>query len=496
MIQAASVGLSWKTDSALFFLKINTSFFLKNSSSMTLLDALRTKDTVTANGAVAHSSTLNSCLDYFAVAGNRHSSLQQFLAAFAEDPTAALRILFWSRDCRGGAGSRFSFVEIIKYLQENNPSAFSQIFKFIPIYGYWKDIFKNLSPSKELVSYICDTLIDEQDHSLLAKYIPRKGLWFAELRKHMKLSPSEFRHYIVNKTQVVENYMCARKWSDIDYSTVPSVANKMYSNAFRKHDGERYASYISAVNRGEAKINSSVLFPCDLYHAYSTHQIQDDAIIAMWDNLPNFMEGCTDRILPICDVSGSMWSNFGSIFPIDVSVSLGCYLSERNEGIFKDAFMTFSEEPILQYLHGNIIERFRSLRRANWGMNTNLQRVFDLVLEKAIQNNVPEEDMPTKLLIISDMQFDVASRTQTNFEVIQQKYNNAGYEMPDIIFWNVSNDYYNNVPMNVYDKHTSIVSGYSPSILKAVLSGRMITPISIMLETINSDRYSQIVYQS
>lgn len=463
---------------------------------MTLLDALRTKDTVTANGAVAHSSTLNACLDYFAIAGNRHTSLQQFLAAFAEDPTIALRILFWSRDCRGGAGSRFSFVEIIKYLQENNPSAFSQIFKFIPIYGYWKDIFKNLSPSKELVSYICDTLIDEQDHSLLAKYIPRKGLWFAELRKHMKLSPSEFRHYIVNKTQVVENYMCARKWSDIDYSTVPSVANKMYSQAFRKHDCERYVSYISAVNRGEAKINSSVLFPCDLYHAYSTHQIQDDAIIAMWDNLPNFMEGCTDKILPICDVSGSMWSNFGSIYPIDVSVSLGCYLSERNEGIFKDAFMTFSEEPILQYLHGNIIERFRSLRCADWGRNTNLQRVFDLVLDKAIQNNIPEEEMPTKLLIISDMQFNEASRTQTNFEVIQQKYNDAGYEMPDIIFWNVSNYYYNNVPMNVYDKHTSIVSGYSPSILKAVLSGRMITPVSIMLETINSDRYSQIVYQS
>lgn len=463
---------------------------------MTLLDALRTKDTTTANGAVAHSSTLNACLDYFAMAGNRHTSLQQFLAAFEEDPTAALRILFWSRDCRGGAGSRFSFVEIIKYLQENNPSVFSQIFKFIPIYGYWKDIFKNLSPSKELVSYICDTLIDEQDHSLLAKYIPRKGLWFAELRKHMKLSPSEFRHYIVNKTQVVENYMCARKWSDIDYSTVPSVANKMYSNAFRKHDCERYVSYISAVNRGEAKINSSVLFPCDLYHAYSTHRIQDDAIIAMWDNLPNFMEGCTDRILPICDVSGSMWSNYGSIAPIDVSVSLGCYLSERNESIFKDAFMTFSAEPTLQYLHGNIIERFRSLRCAEWGMNTNLQRVFDLVLNKAIQNNVPEEEMPTKLLIISDMQFDEASKTQTNFEAIQQEYNNAGYEMPDIIFWNVSNYNYNNVPMNVCDKHTSIVSGYSPSILKAVLSGRMITPVSIMLETINSDRYSQIVYQS
>ena len=463
---------------------------------MTLLDALRTKDTTTANGAVAHSSTLNSCLDYFAIAGNRHSSLQQFLAAFEEDPTAALRILFWSRDCRGGAGSRFSFVEIIKYLQENKPSVFSQIFKFIPIYGYWKDVFKNLSPSKELVSYICDTLIDEQDHSLLAKYIPRKGLWFAELRKHMKLSPSEFRHYIVNKTQVVENYMCARKWSDIDYSTVPSVANKMYSNAFRKHDGERYSSYISAVNRGEAKINSSVLFPCDLYHAYEHREMSNDAILAMWDNLPNFMEGCTDRILPICDVSGSMWSNYGSILPIDVSISLGCYLSERNEGIFKDAFITFSESPELQYLHGNIIDRFDQLRSAHWGMNTNIQKVFDLILDRAIQNNISEEEMPTKLLIISDMQFDIASRRRTNFEVIQQKYNNAGYKMPDIIFWNVSNNYYNNVPMNVYDKHTSIVSGYSPSILKAVLSGHMITPVSIMLETINSDRYSQIVYQS
>ena len=216
----------------------------------------------------------------------------------------------------------------------------------------------------------------------------------------------------------------------------------------------------------------------------------------MWNNLPNFMEGCTDRILPVCDVSGSMWSGCGSILPIDVSISLGCYLSERNEGIFKDAFITFSESPLLQYLHGNIIDRFDQLRSAHWGMNTNIQKVFDLILDRAIQNNISEEEMPTKLLIISDMQFDIASRRRTNFEVIQQKYNDAGYKMPDIIFWNVSNDYYNNVPMNVYDKHTSIVSGYSPSILKAVLSGRMITPVSIMLETINSDRYSQIVYQS
>ena len=216
-----------------------------------------------------------------------------------------------------------------------------------------------------------------------------------------------------------------------------------------------------------------------------------DAIKAMWDNLPNFMEGCKDRILPICDVSGSMYGT-----PMEVSVALGCYISERNEGPFKDAFITFSEHPELQILSGDIISRFNQLTKASWGFNTNLQAVFDLILRRAYETNMPQELMPTKLLIISDMHFDIAcgynhNSELTNFEAIKAKYAAAGYEMPGIIFWNVNGDA-GNVPVTMRDQNVGLVSGYSPSILNSVLQAKVFSPMELMLNTVNAERYSVI----
>ena len=214
----------------------------------------------------------------------------------------------------------------------------------------------------------------------------------------------------------------------------------------------------------------------------------------MWNNLPNFMEGCKDRIIPVCDVSGSM---FGT--PIEVSVALGCYISERNEGPFKDAFMTFSSRPELQILSGDIISRFNQLRTAHWGRNTDLQAVFDLILRRAKETNMAQENMPTKILIISDMNFDLAcgysglwkTSEPTNFEAIKAKYVAAGYEMPGIIFWNVNGDA-GNVPVTMRDLNVGLVSGYSPSILKSILQAKVLSPMELMLNTVNAERYSII----
>lgn len=208
------------------------------------------------------------------------------------------------------------------------------------------------------------------------------------------------------------------------------------------------------------------------------------------------MEGCTERFLPVCDVSGSM---FG--LPLEVSVALGCYISERNEGPFKDAFMTFSKTPQIHILKGDIISRFNQLKCSDWGANTNLQAVFDLILNRAIENNLSQDVMPTKILIISDMHFDSAIKNSdywynedfepTNFEAIQQKYKAAGYKMPGIIFWNV-NGSAGNVPVTMRDQNVGLVSGYSPSIIKNVLQAKVLSPVELMLDTVNSERYSCI----
>lgn len=464
------------------------------------LEAISTKNTYTDNGAITNSTSLNKCLDFFSIAGNPTENIESFEAAYGEDPQLALRILFWSRDCRGGAGARKNFITIMKKLQIERPEVFSKVFKFIPEFGYWKDIY-NLKPTRELICFVAGTLKNDKDHSLCAKFCPRKGEWFYHLRIYFRMTPTRFRHFIVEKTQVVENQICKKEWDKINYSSVPSIANLRYKSIFYKYDKERYQQYIKSVLDGKEKINSSVLFPNQIYNKWNHSPLEmNDTIRALWDNLPNYMENCKERIIPVCDISGSMQGD-----PMDVSVALGCYISERNQGPFKDTFITFSAEPQVNILKGDIISRFRQLSSADWGYNTNLQAVFDLILNRALENNLSNEDMPTKILIISDIQFDCAinprkqsryfsnvSFEPTNYEAIKNKYHLYGYELPGIIFWNVRGKA-GNVPVTMKDFNTGLVSGYSPSILTSILNGKVLSPIDIMLDTVNKERYSCIV---
>ncbi len=209
---------------------------------------------------------------------------------------------------------------------------------------------------------------------------------------------------------------------------------------------------------------------------------------AQWQNLPNYMENNEFQILPVCDVSGSMAG-----LPLDISVSLGIYISERNEGLFKDAFVTFSAQPAVQYLKGSFAQRVQQLEKAQWDMNTNLQATFDLILSKAVQNRIPHNEMPDMILIISDMEFDYACRGQTNFQAIEGKYKAAGYERPNIVFWNVNARQDKNVPVKYDQNGTALISGASPTILKGLLSGTIFNPVSIMKNVIDNERYDRVV---
>jgi len=459
-------------------------------------NAMFSNDSFTANGAVTHSTAGKYCLDLFFIAGaSRSMSEQDILLAFSrayhEDKLTAVKILFWARDARGGAGEKRFFQVIMKSILLSFPDVYEQIAIHIPMFGYWKDIFIIERPSDNTLNWLSHQLKENENANLLAKWFPRKGEWFVAMHKYLNISAGAFRRMLTSMSNTVEQKMCANEWETIAYSTVPSIAGKRYSNSFNKHDGVRYASYISDVMEGKQKMNASVLFPSDIVRKITEFRWDEDdniqAYDAMWKSLPNYMEGCKERILPVCDVSGSMTGT-----PMDVSIGLGLYISERNEGPFKDLVLTFSENPQFHMIQGNTLsERLINLRQADWGMNTDLIKTFTVLLNRAKVGKVLQEDMPTKLLIISDMEFDEACGRHTNFDVIKAMYAEAGYEMPGIVFWNV-NGRLGNVPVKANTPNTALVSGFSPSIIRSVLGGDELSPLAVMLKTINAERYSCI----
>jgi hypothetical protein len=263
-----------------------------------------------------------------------------------------------------------------------------------------------------------------------------------------------------------------------------------YRKAFLRRDESRFNAFILDVKEGKEKINAGAIFPHEIAMKCIGYMGNGEAkaIVAQWEALPNYMEGTNERILPVCDVSGSMGTNNG--LPMAVSVGLGVYISERNEGIFKDAFLTFSGTPEMVYLKGDLFQRMNSLRRASWGMNTNIQATFALILDKALDNHLTEEDMPTKVLIISDMEFDHCG-TNTNLESIRYRYESSGFKLPQLVFWNV-NGRMGNSPAQFNDQGVALVSGFSPAILKNILAGTITTPEQFVLDVLNSERYQPI----
>lgn len=460
-----------------------------------LINATRQEDTLTFNGMVTNSTSLNSNVDMFFLAGASRNMPEKdieilFQKAIVENPLVALKTLFWSRDVRGGAGERRFFRICSKFLNKNYLSYVEKNAKYIPEFGRWDDIF-------ELDEKIILPLIKEgldNENGLLAKWLPRKGDFANKVRRYLGLNPKEYRKLIVGLSDTVEQKICAKDWEEITYPHVPSVAMNKYRKAFLKNDPNRFNEYIALVNDGKEEIKAGVLFPYQLYQAYKRNE-NKAAVEAQWKNLPDYMADSNERIIPVCDVSGSMKSSYGNtkLTPMDVSVSLGVYISERNKGIFKDAFITFSEIPTMQYLKGSLYERLRQLNQADWGMSTNLESVYNLILKSAVNNSISEDEMPTKILIISDMEFNgcVRNNSDTAIKMIERMYSDAGYKMPEIIFWNV-NGRLGNVPTRNDKKGVGLVSGFSPSILKSVLQGNVDTPESLMLKTVMSDRYKEI----
>lgn len=466
-------------------------------------------------GALTNQSTLNNCLDLFALIANLRDKVlsnnsnelkeynRKFLLALKEDPLITIKILFWCRDIRGGQGERSVFKYFLNILSNQKVDNIERVISLIPVYGRYDDILCLLDTplEKAALNFLkrqfeqdLNNLKEDKSISLLGKWLPsansgKKSRKLAlKLIKHFGLNERSYRKRLSSlrkKLNIVENKMCKNQWDIIDYEQVPSKAMFMYKHCFMEHSFKRFSKYLEEVKANTKEIKSSTLYPYDIVKDI-LNGIDNKVLDLQWDNLPNYMDKPFNGLV-VADTSGSMYPN-----AITVSISLAIYIAERNlHPLWKDKFITFSGDPSLQTIIGkDISEKVYNLKNSDWGYNTNIFKVFQLILNTAIKNKLKQEELPEKLIIISDMQFDQCDNNlKSNYEAAKDLFKQQGYELPQIIFWNVKA--HNNFPITKKDINTCIISGKSPSNLKVLLND-ISSPLDILFDTINCERYDLI----
>ena len=475
--------------------------------------------TYTENSAVSHKSTLDDMLDFFYhSAAKRGQDIKElFRNALKQDRVNAIVAMFYLRNIRGlGQGERELFRQCLSVLSYNNPSDFLSILPLVPEYGRWDDILDlsifNPLVREDVVSLVSSQLANDYNSekpSILAKWMPSGNTSSKKTRKlayqWVSLLNTNVRQYrkvlssIRAQLRIVERDMSSREWGKINYSAVPSYASRLYRKAFAKRDYDRYSAYLSKVEKGEAKINANTLYPYDLVKVYHGLSSLDRTIEAQWRALPNYAN-TEKNALVVCDVSGSMYSGTSAVAPINVSVSLAIYIAERNKGLFHNQFITFTDTPMLvEFSDNDTLKDKVTKAHKRAGYNTNVQAVFDLILSTAVKNSLAESYMPEVIFIVSDMEFDSSEfnsgsgrgNKDTNFDVIKAKYQQSGYTMPKLVFWNV-NSRNMQTPVTVNEKGVYLVSGCSPSIFEAAINTKAVTPYDMMLNTLNNPIFDRV----
>jgi hypothetical protein len=476
-----------------------------NMMTNTFVNAVINQEARTQNGMKARKSTGSAIVDlYYNIGASRGKDiLPAFAAAFVENKDLAIRVALWARDVRGGAGERKVFRDILVHLCDRDPDLATRILAKVPELGRWDDLLV-LKGEPRLVAFemIRSGLMNPQVSGLVAKWMPRKGEVAVELRQFLGMSPKQYRKTLVNLTKVVETKMCAKKWDEIDYNSVPSLAAARYKKAFNRHS-VKFAEYVEKLAKGEAgvKVNAGAVYPydilkgrCNTYFRTSMDANELKHVEAQWNALPNFVGDA--NILPLVDVSGSMLHLAGGLGSksgvscLDVAISLGLYLADKNEGKFKDTFLTFTSTPELLHLTGSIRDKVIQMARSNWQCSTNLHSAFEKILDVAVKGSVPQEEMPSAILILSDMQFNGCCQYDDSaIEMIARKYEAAGYSIPNVVFWNL-NASYGNQPVEATRKGVALVSGFSPSLVQNLGKFADYTPEKMMLDTIMNVRYN------
>ena len=502
-----------------------------------------TNFTLTENGAITHKTTKSDLLDMFALGGayrNRSDAdvILLFKNAYKENPVYALKCLFYLRDVRGGQGERRFFRVAMKWLANSDVEAARRNLKYVAEFGRWDDLylFVNTALEKDAFEFMKNQLaLDMQckTPSLLAKWLKSENtssmesrLLAKKTRQYFGMTAKQYRKTLSilrERINVLERLMSAGKWDEIEFDKIPSKAGLIYKNAFARHDIERMKndatiqSYADFAKDTTKTVNAKALYPYEVvdkairlmgynnaYFRRTSSSIPLDntdrlMINKYWDNLADYINEANFNGIAVVDTSGSMTGGTADA-PINVAISLGMYCATKNQGPFKDHFITFESSPHMVKVEGvDFCDKVHRITGADWGGSTNIEAVFDLLLDTAIRNNCSQDEIPQNVIIISDMEFNSSvttssygriygNKVNTLFEDMAEKWKRNGYEMPKLTFWNVDARQ-NNIPMTS-DGNVNYVSGMSPVIFEQVLKG--LTPYNLMMDKLDSDRYSMI----
>lgn len=503
----------------------------------TLLNGMKdaTNFTLTENGGVTHKTTRSDLLDMFAMgAAMRNRSdedvILMFRKAFAENPVYALKCLFYIRDVRGGQGERRFFRVVVKDManQPDTRNAISRNMELIPEFGRWDDLYAFVGTPLEtqaldIIKHQLALDLECKTPSLLGKWLKSENASSKETarlgditRRHLNMTHREYRKVLSHlRTQIniVEKLMSENRWDEIEFDKIPSKAGLIYKNAFARRDIIK-AKYEKFAKDENTKVNAGTLYPyevvkkaIDLMHpqSYSRQRVAMDNVDRLminkyWENLTDYFNGAKLNALAMVDTSGSMMGT-----PMNVAVSLGLYCAEKAGGPFANHYISFSSRPqLIECAGADFCDKVDRIVSTNLCENTNIEGAFDMLLSTAIANHVKQSDLPEYIIVISDMEFDSATgnyswsrrntsqinsrNAETVMEGIERKWNQSGYVMPKLIFWNVDARQ-NNIPMLGND-YVSYVSGFSPSIFQSILTGK--TGYELMMETLDKERYSVI----
>lgn len=493
--------------------------------------------TYTENGALTHRSTGSDLYDMFALGGamrvrSDEDVILMFRKAFNENPVYAMKCLFYLRDVRGGQGERRFFRVCLRDLAQHNTEPAKRNLKLVPEFGRWDDlyVFDGTPLEKDAYAFMREQLaldISCKTPSLLGKWLKSENTSSHEsrrlgmkTRKAFGMTPKQYRKVLSalrGRINVLERLMSAGQWDKIEFDKIPSKAGLIYKNAFARHDLERVKAQPDAITYDafmkdeNTKVNAGTLYPYDVVHKaielmgynyYSYYRSMSKSQVALdnidrlainkyWDNLKDYFNGAKFNGMAVVDTSGSM-----SGTPMEVAISLGMYCAQNAVGPFADHFFTFSDRPSFLKVEGvDFCDKVYRITGAPWGGSTNVEAVFDQMLNIAIQNHCSQSEIPENVIVISDMEFNNCVRANgyggvnaTLFENIAAKWKAHGYEMPKLIFWNVQARQ-NNIPMKD-DGRVTYVSGMSASIFETLLSGK--TGWELMMEKLDSPRYSVI----